>query len=51
MLEQTVRLRIGELCGDARAAAEAVSKLSRLGVGDPARFSVVVAGPLVSDAS
>jgi hypothetical protein len=46
MLEHAVRLRIGELGGDAGMARKAAVELSRLGVGDPARFSVVIAGAL-----
>jgi len=45
-LEQAVRLRIYELCGDSDGAQRAAAELRRLGIGDPARYATVIAGPI-----
>jgi hypothetical protein len=46
MLEQTARLRICELRGNRDGARRAAAELTRLGVGDPARYATVIAGPI-----
>jgi hypothetical protein len=45
-LEQSMLLRMAELRGDVAAAALAAAELRRLGIGDPARYATVFAGPV-----
>jgi eukaryotic-like serine/threonine-protein kinase len=44
--EHAVRLRICELRGDRDGARRTAQELRRLGIGDPARYATVIAGPI-----